>query len=566
MGAVSFSLDTLLVDALQDVLPLKVFVETGTFQGDSLDHLKNKFFELHSIELSPEHYERALIRFKSFPHIHLYLGCSSEVLRSVRSSIKSDEVLYFLDAHWCLAANTTGELSQCPLLNELEAIKNLGEQSVIIIDDARLFLSTPPAPHEISHWPDLQQVISSLSTLSKNHELMIINDLIVFYPKLAKFAMRNYAYNHGVDWLRAFKSIPYLIEAEKKELVIHQLLSDLSSKERDLVAKEACIQRQSRTIKAYRVVYGQLPFIGFLARVLRRLHEIIRPRLGNLSQYPPRPLVIQKRLVEFKNFDYPSISIVTPSYGQGEFIERTIQSVLNQNYSNLEYYVKDGGSEDGTIEILQRYEQHLAGWVSCKDNGQSHAINIGFSKTSGQIMGWLNSDDLLLPNTLKLVAKYFHDHPDIDVVYGNRLMIDEDDMEIGRWILPGHDNNILSWVDYIPQETLFWRRDLWERIGGAIDESFYFAMDWDLLVRFRDAGAKFAHLSQFMGAFRIHMQQKTSAAISHLGNQEMDRIRKRILGRTPSRSEIHKAQLPYLIKHIGVDMLYRVKARVGSKL
>jgi len=178
-------------------------------------------------------------------------------------------------------------------------------------------------------------------------------------------------------------------------------------------------------------------------------------------------------------------------------------------------------------------------------------------------MAWLNSDDLLLPGALACVANYFARHPEVDVVYGNRLLIDEDDMEIGRWILPGHDNEVLSWVDYVPQESLFWRRSIWEKVGGNVDESFRFAMDWDLLLRFRDAGAQFAHIPCFLGAFRVHAQQKSSAAMSDVGVPEMNRIRERILGRVPSMKEIQKAVKPFLARHVAVDMAYRIKVRIG---
>jgi hypothetical protein len=129
--------------------------------------------------------------------------------------------------------------------------------------------------------------------------------------------------------------------------------------------------------------------------------------------------------------------------------------------------------------------------------------------------------------------------------------------------MPGHDSAVLSWADYVPQETIFWRRRIWDKVGGQIDESFRFAMDWDLLVRFRDAGAKFAHIPRFLGAFRVHQHQKTTASINDIGHQEMDRIRNRVLGRVPSRKEIRAATLPYLLKHIAIDILYRVKTRLG---
>jgi glycosyltransferase involved in cell wall biosynthesis len=122
--------------------------------------------------------------------------------------------------------------------------------------------------------------------------------------------------------------------------------------------------------------------------------------------------------------------VIIPSLNQGRFIERTIKSVLDQSYPNLEYHVQDGGSEDGTKEILACYADRLAGWESRPDTGQSQAINLGFARTSGEIMAWLNSDDIMLPGALAYVAAYFNQHPGIDVVYGHRIVINEGSREI----------------------------------------------------------------------------------------------------------------------------------------
>lgn len=286
------------------------------------------------------------------------------------------------------------------------------------------------------------------------------------------------------------------------------------------------------------------------------------PKLGVLNQYTPRRLQLPVEYDRKAALSYaPKISVVTPSFNQGEFIERTLRSVLDQSYPNLEYYIQDGGSTDGTTDILNRYGHLLTGWASAPDNGQSQAINLGFARTSGEIMAWVNSDDILLPGTLACVAEYFYLHPEVDVIYGHRILIDENDLEIGRWILPEHQDKILSWEDYIPQETLFWRRRIWEKVGGKIDESIRFAMDWDLLLRFRDAGACFARLPRFLGGFRIHPQQKTCAEISVVGFQEMDRLRQRSLGYLPSRTRIKKAVRVYLLRHLALDLLWRLQNR-----
>ncbi|WAR46602.1 glycosyltransferase family 2 protein [Methylomonas rapida] len=295
-----------------------------------------------------------------------------------------------------------------------------------------------------------------------------------------------------------------------------------------------------------------------------RLRAIFGFRLGHLVQHGPKELHLPKHYARPVHVSQPpKISIVTPSFRQAAFIERTIKSVVDQKYPNLEYFVQDGGSQDGTEEILNSYADRLASWESRPDNGQSHAINLGFAKTSGEIMAWLNSDDILLPGSLAYVANYFKRHPKVDVVYGHRILIDENDQQIGRWMLPRHCNEVLSWADYIPQETLFWRRSIWDKAGGQIDESFRFAMDWDLLIRFREAGARFARLPRFLGGFRIHMQQKTSAEISSIGIQEMTRIRERVLGRVPSNEEIYNTVLPYLRRHITTDLSWRICNKLG---
>ncbi|MBI5937533.1 MAG: glycosyltransferase [Betaproteobacteria bacterium] len=254
----------------------------------------------------------------------------------------------------------------------------------------------------------------------------------------------------------------------------------------------------------------------------------------------------------------PRISIVTPSYNQAAFLEQTIKSVLDQGYPNLEYVVQDGGSKDGSREVLERYSAEFSHWESAPDGGQTNAINLGFRHTTGEIMAYLNSDDLLLTGTLHYVADYFAKHPDVDVIYGHRINIDEVGLEVGRWVMPPHDGAVLSWADFIPQETLFWRRRIWDRIGGSLDESFHFAMDWDLLLRFRDAGAKFVRLPRFLAAFRVHPQQKTMAEIGDVGFKEMARLRERCHGRQVSPAEIKLGVASYLMRHVVWDKIQRL--------
>ena len=255
-------------------------------------------------------------------------------------------------------------------------------------------------------------------------------------------------------------------------------------------------------------------FMWWLQRRRRAIRAWLSPRIGQLEHYPPRPIRLPTSYRRATPpTPAPAISIVTPSYQQACYLERTLRSVLSQDYPSLEYVVQDGASSDGSVEILHRYERMLAGWASEPDHGQAEAINRGFARTSGEIMGWLNSDDLLLPGSLSTVSRYFAEHPDVDVVYGDRVLVDENDHEIGVWILPRHDDAILRVADYVPQETLFWRRRVWDAVGGRLDTTFSYALDWDLLLRFQESGARMVHLKRFLGAFpRLRRAQKTTAS------------------------------------------------------
>jgi hypothetical protein len=173
-------------------------------------------------------------------------------------------------------------------------------------------------------------------------------------------------------------------------------------------------------------------------------------------------------------------------------------------------------------------------------------------------MAYLNSDDLLLPGALHYVARYFAAHPEVDVVYGHRVLVDAEGLEVGRWILPPHRDRHLRFADYVPQETLFWRRRIWERAGGRVDESFQFAVDWELLMRFLDAGARIVRLPRFLGAFRVHAQQKTSLQLAGIGALEMDRLRSRYHGRGLSHEEVRRGLVRFMLAHAICRRLYQV--------
>lgn len=286
------------------------------------------------------------------------------------------------------------------------------------------------------------------------------------------------------------------------------------------------------------------------------------PKLGKLRQHPPEPLRVPRRYVRLSPpSPAPSLTLVTPSFQQGRFLARAIRSVLDQRYPTLEYVVQDGGSDDGSVEVLQAFGGGLTRWESAPDDGQANAINRGFAGTSGELMAFLNSDDLLLPGSLAYVGRYFAAHPEVDAIYGHRLLVDERGRKLGSWILPPHDDETLRLIDFVPQESLFWRRSLWERCGGYIDEEFEFAVDWELLLRFAEAGARMVRVPRFLAAFRVHEGQKTHA-YEELGSGEVARLRERSQGRPIEQLDADRMVEPYLRRHRRRHLLHRVWERL----
>jgi glycosyltransferase involved in cell wall biosynthesis len=254
----------------------------------------------------------------------------------------------------------------------------------------------------------------------------------------------------------------------------------------------------------------------------------------------------------------PRIAIVTPSYNQRIYLDATVASVVGQNYPALTYHVQDAASTDETADLLQSYGPEVS-WRSEPDTGQANAINTGFRAVAGgcDIMAYLNSDDTLLPGTLAYVAHVFQSRPDVDIVYGQRIFIDGNGMETGRAVFPAHDARALGYIGYVPQETMFWRRRVWDMIG-PIDESLRFALDWDFMLRAQQAGFKMVRLPRFLACFRIHAEQKTSAMMD-VGLQEMQLLRQRYLGHIPTRAETYRAVVPFLARQYACHWLYRLR-------
>jgi glycosyltransferase involved in cell wall biosynthesis len=256
-------------------------------------------------------------------------------------------------------------------------------------------------------------------------------------------------------------------------------------------------------------------------------------RLGSLRQHAPKPLRWDS--LPWGNDSsrpLPLLLVATPTLNQAGFLEDTLCSVLGQGYKNLAYVVKDGGSTDETMSILSRYRGGVMRCYRGADEGQAdaiaHAFELGLEEfPDTRIMSWINSDDLYAPGVLAYVGAFFRDHPGVDVVYGHRILVDAETRELGRWVLPPHRNANVHWVDYVPQETLFWRRRVWDRVGG-INRCLHYAMDWDLLLRFQEAGARVVRLPWFLGAFRVHDAQKTASLFHSCGREEIRLIRERL--------------------------------------
>jgi len=208
--------------------------------------------------------------------------------------------------------------------------------------------------------------------------------------------------------------------------------------------------------------------------------------------------------------EWPKISIITPSYNQGRFIEATIRSIILQGYPNLEYFVIDGGSKDNTIDILKKYEKFITKWVSEPDKGQTHAINKGIKYATGEIIAYLNSDDLYLPESLKTAALYLTSHPDVTMVYGNILHIDKSGDIIERVENEEFDyDQLLSWILYIPQPATFIRGRVIKEIG-LFDENLNLAMDHDYWVRI-GLNHTIKHIHEYLACARMYPEIKSKS-------------------------------------------------------
>ena len=211
------------------------------------------------------------------------------------------------------------------------------------------------------------------------------------------------------------------------------------------------------------------------------------------------------------------VSIVTPSYNQAAYLEQTLISVLEQDYPRLEYFVVDGATTDGSADVIRKYSDKLAWWVSEKDSGQAEAINKGLARASGEIVAWLNSDDYYLPGAILGAVKAFHENPDVVLVYGNMLAVDEN----------GDTTNLLKYnqltlddllcFQIIGQPAVFFRREAYERVGG-IDPSYHFFLDHHLWLRIALQG-RVLHVDETWAAARYHPEAKNRMKAAEFGSE-----------------------------------------------
>ncbi len=244
--------------------------------------------------------------------------------------------------------------------------------------------------------------------------------------------------------------------------------------------------------------------------------------------------------------DDPIVTIITPSYNQGHFIRATIESVLSQDYPNVEYIVMDGGSTDETSAVVKDYASRVT-FISERDRGQSHAINKGFQMARGSILAWLNSDDLYLPGCIRAAVDSFRQSPAAGAVYGEGYLIDRSGTRTGRfpWTEPFNLWKLMYLSDYILQQTVFFRKDVLEDVG-YLDEDLHYTMDWDILIRI---GKKYglAYIPEYMGCLREYPEAKSFAG----GMGRIREIREMLQRHTGSR--ISPGAVVY-----GLDTLHQI--------
>ncbi len=277
MGAVYSSLDIRLIEYLRGAVPLNVLVETGSYKGDTVAAAVGRFQRIYSVEQSEELHAAVSARFRREQAVTIIHGDSAPALGKLRPELGGESVFYWLDAHWCAGEDTAGSGSQCPLLGELGAIGTLNAESVIAIDDARLFLCPPTRPHDASQWPRFDDVLAALAGLSRAHRLMVVNDVILYFPAAVVDGAEKYAIERGVDWNQIVRvssgGIDTIAELEAKENTIRR-------QHEVLAGHRLAIRRLKRLLAECHAVQDQS---SAALRVIRRMYSAVRIRITQLG-------------------------------------------------------------------------------------------------------------------------------------------------------------------------------------------------------------------------------------------------------------------------------------------
>jgi len=202
------------------------------------------------------------------------------------------------------------------------------------------------------------------------------------------------------------------------------------------------------------------------------------------------------------------VSIITPSYNQGHFIEETIRSVLEQDYPEIEYIIVDGASKDNSVDVIRQYQDRLAWWVSEKDKGHAEALNKGFARAKGEILAWINSDDSYFPGAVRQAVEFLRDHPEVGMVYGDANLTDETGRTIGKFnARQTHYRSLLRGSVHIPQAATFFRASLFRQVG-PLSTSLFFSFDYDLWVRLAKV-SELRYVPELWAYFRMHESGKS---------------------------------------------------------
>ncbi|GJQ52966.1 MAG: glycosyl transferase [Anaerolineaceae bacterium] len=248
----------------------------------------------------------------------------------------------------------------------------------------------------------------------------------------------------------------------------------------------------------------------------------------------------------------PLVSIITPSFNQARYLEQTIQSVLRQDHPRIEHIVVDGASTDGSVEIIKKYADKLAWWVSEKDSGQADAINKGLARAAGEIVAWLNSDDYYLPGAVSAAVKLFEENPDVVLVYGNMLAVDERGNPFNTLTYKQLTMQDLLCFQIIGQPAVFFRREVLSK-AGMLDPTFHFLLDHHLWIRIAQHG-RILHVDQTWAAARYHAEAKNRAKAAEFGREAF-----RILAWAESQPKLGEAIRP--VERRARASAHRVDAR-----